>query len=178
MSKNTVAVTAAIAALFVYAVPALALDAWWLPDHNSSVQVTTETTAVSNTGGNSQSNVVSVNKASHVVGLAVGLGGYKEITTGPATADARSITVVSAATPHTGFAPANSNATTKVASATLASADSGANYQDNVVDVSKAHGVIAGAGGLTGTSVIRTGSASSTTRSVTLVNVNRHGFGH
>jgi hypothetical protein len=177
MSKNTVAITAALAALFVYAVPAMAYSGWWLPGSESTVRVTTETTAVSNTGGNSQSNVVSVEKASNVVGLAIGLGGYKEIITGPATADARSLTVVSASAPRTGFSSAGTDARTKVASATTASADTGANFQDNLVKVAQAHNVITGAGGLAGTSVIRTSPATSTARDVTLVNVNTRGFG-
>lgn len=167
MFKKAIPVVFAAVALMVYAVPALAYSGIHFPDNEVSIH--TETTAYANTGGNSQTNLVSVEKASHVVALSVGINGYKSISTGNASAYARTFTVA-----NTGYGLGDDEA--RLHSTTEAGAETGLNYQDNQTVVTQAHKVIAGSASVGGAAVIRTGSARSVARDTNLINVHTYGL--
>lgn len=145
----------------------------------NELSVTSETSAIANTGGNSQSNITSVEMASDTFARTSGVSGFRYISTGDATANASSFTIANTDSSQPrmfGFPMMEPPTETRVKTTTDAYADTGANYQDNVVDVSKAHDTFATATSFGGGSVIRTGDASSTARNTTLVNVRTFGL--
>jgi len=149
------------AGLFVAsAVPAMAM--WHMPTMNiAKVNSYTESTAIS--GNNSQSNIVQVEMASDILGLSGDMGN-RYIKSGNSYSNASSLNVVNRSMGWNTMNKAN------VSSGVVSGAQSGGNLQDQVVNVSKAHDVAAGAIGL-GNLGINTGVSNSVATNRNLVNV-------
>jgi len=149
------------AGLFVVsAVPAMAM--WHMPTMNiANVSSYTEATAIS--GNNSQSNIVQIKKASNILGVSGDMGD-RYIQSGNSYSNATSLNVVNRSM---GWNTMNK---AKVSSGVVSGAQSGGNMQDQVVNVSKAHDVAAGAISL-GNSRINTGVSNSVATNRNLVNV-------
>lgn len=151
--------------LVASAVPAVAM--WHMPATSmnmADVSSYTESMAVS--GNNSQSNIVQINKASHILALTGDAMGDRSIQTGTSYSNATSLNIVNGSL---GWNRSMNMA--KVSSGVVSGAQSGGNMQDQVVSVNKAHGVAAGAISLGGNSKINTGASTSVATNRNLVNV-------
>lgn len=140
----------------------------------NEAKVTTETYAISNTGGNSQSNIASISDSHEAIALSASGYGTRTLSTGAAVADARSITVVNASNcgcTQSRCLTSRVENEDRVDTSTGAEAGTGNNFQDNMTTVDKSHEVAAGSISLGGTSSLTTGPSTSRARNLTLVNV-------
>jgi hypothetical protein len=136
--------------------------------------VSTDTSAEAVTGGNTQTNITTVQDSHEVVALSGSGFGSRTMTTGTATADARSLTVANASNcgcTGSGCLTTVDTNRANVGAKTGALAQTGLNAQDNDTLVAGSHEVLAGSVSLGGTSTLYSGTASSTARGLTLVNV-------
>lgn len=177
MFKKLIVLGGAGIALLALAIPSLAYGSFYSRPNENEVEINTTTTAEAYTGGNSQSNVVSVSKASDIMAF-LGGSGSRYIQTGDATANASTLTIAN--TNPCGcrsccFTRTENEA--EVDSTVGAIADTGLNAQDNGVEVTMAHDVLASSMNFGGSTDIRTGEASSTARNTNLINVRTFGFG-
>lgn len=147
--------------------------------------VNNNSSAVATTGGNSQSNIASVDRASNSGAVAGSVGGDRTIYTGNADAYAGALVV---ANTHVNLCcerpdPCCNSVTLEgncggcgpedvayVNNGAGATAATGSNYQDNVATVSRARNSGANAGSSGGSSVIWSGDATSKARAWTVVN--------
>lgn len=176
MFKKLAAIGAASTALLVLAVPAFGCRGsfCFMNSTTNEAMVNTVTTANAFTGENSQSNITTVSKSHEVIALSGTGFGSRTMTTGSATADARAITVANASncgcTGSSCLTTVNTNRAT-VGATTGAVADTGLNAQDNDSLVDSSHEVLTGSVTIGGTTTLHSGTASSTARGLTLVNV-------
>lgn len=177
MFKKIAAIGAASTALLALAIPAL--GCWgsmcMMRSTTNEATVYTETSADALTGGNSQSNVTTVDRSHEVIGLSGTGFGTRTMISGSASADARSLTVANASNCGCGctggcLTTFETNRAT-VGAKTSGYADTGLNQQDNVTQIDRSHEVLGGSVALGGTSTLYSGTATSNARNTTLVNV-------
>lgn len=176
MFKKIAAIGAASTALLALTIPAFACrgSMCFLKSTTNVANVNTVTTASAYTGENSQSNITTVLTSDEVIALSGTGFGTRTMTSGSATADARSLTVANASNCGCTGSGCLTNVDTNratVGATTGAIADTGLNAQDNDSLVDSSHEVITGSVALGGTSTLHSGAATSTSRGLTLVNV-------